>query len=60
MRWERLTFSDDLDDEGKRWYGLCPREIYRSILLGASSKISWFSWAETTLRLRRVLYSNSQ
>ena len=25
-----LAFSDDLDDEGKRgkrWYGLCPREI---------------------------------
>ena len=43
MRWERLAFSDDLDDEGKRWYGLCPREIYRSILfLGDGQNILIF------------------
>ena len=43
MRWERLAFSDDLDDDGKRWRGLCPREIYRSILfLGDGQNILIF------------------
>ena len=42
MRWERLAFSDNLDDEGKRgkrWYGLCPREIMLvNFVLGRGAK----------------------
>jgi len=54
-----LAFSDDLDNEWKSSVGFAHEKHIGLFCFRAMDKVSWFSWAKPTLRLRRVFYSNS-